>query len=306
MELSIVIVNWNTRELTAQCLDSLRDELAALGGQAEVVLVDNASTDGSLTHLRDRLPSLHLIPNPHNAGFAAANNQGIRRSTGRLILLLNSDTIVHPGALRALLDFMSAHPQAAAAGARLLNPDGSLQPSCFPAPTLGREFWRLFHLDRLRPRSVYNMADWRTDQPREVDNILGACMLLRREIVEQVGGMEEGYFMYSEETDWCLRIRRAGGRVYWVPQAQITHLGGQSTRQAETQMFLALYRSKIMYFRKHHSRLHALAFKLLLLLACAARLLAAPLALLQPPPARAQNLALAGRYWRLVGALPGY
>ncbi len=319
MDLAIVIVNWNTCDLTAQCLESIQAELASPGlalsgvegdvtlkGRAETWVVDNHSTDDSAALLADRFPWVRLILNPENHGFAAGNNQGLRASTGRYILLLNSDTIVQPGALRTLVQFMDEHPVAAAAGSRILNADGTLQTSCYPAPTLGREFWRMFHLDRLYPLGVYPMERWPLEPPREVDNILGACMILRRDVIDRVGEMDESYFMYSEEIDWCLRIRQGGGKIYWVPQASITHLGGQSTRQLEQQMFLQLYRAKVAYFRKHYGRISAALYKGILIAASLFRLALAPISLLQSGAARQRSRALAQSYGQLLRALPGY
>ena len=169
MDLSIIIVNWNTRDLLAQCLTSLyADAPFASFALFETFVVDNASTDGSAAMVRERFPQARLIANPENVGFARANNQAIRQSQGRYVLLLNSDTQVHPGALETLVVFMDAHSQAGAAGACLLNPDGTFQPSCHPMLTPWREFWRLLFLERIRPRATYEMAHWDLRTPREV------------------------------------------------------------------------------------------------------------------------------------------
>jgi hypothetical protein len=201
--------------------------------------------------------------------------------------------------------FLDAEPKAGAAGARLFNEDGSLQTSAYPAPTLGREFWRMFHLDALLPLGEYRMADWPVDAPRRVEILKGACILLRRQVLEQVGLFDEAYFMYSEETDLCFRIRRAGWELYWVPAAAIYHLEGQSTKQVAVEMFLQLYRSKIRFFRKHYNLVAVGGYKLLLAAAAAARLGLAPLARLEAAPHRERHLALADRYRRLLAALPG-
>jgi GT2 family glycosyltransferase len=248
---------------------------------------------------------VRLIENSKNVGFAQANNQAIQQSAGCYVLLLNPDTEVQPGALETLVRFMDAHPQAGAAGARLLNPSGTLQPSCHPAPTLSRELWRLFHLDALWPYACYPMAGWDLNTPREVDMVPGACLILSRDALDQVGLLDEDYFIYSEEVDLCYRLRRAGWRLYWLPQAVVIHYGGQSTRQMAAAMFLRLYQGKVLYFRKHHGRLAAQLYKLILLIAALARLLLSPLVWLVRPPQRHQHLALASHYRRLVRALPG-
>ena len=315
--LSVIIVNWNTRDLLARCLDSVISDHSPITSReplvtdhcsliTETIVVDNASTDGSARMVRERFPQVHLIENRENVGFARANNQAIRQSGGRYVLLLNPDTEVRPGALETLVRFMDAHPEAGAAGARLLNPDGTLQESCHPFPTLGREFWRLFHLDALWRFARYDMARWDLETPREVDSVQGACVILRREALDQVGLLDEDYFMYTEEVDLCHRLRQGGWRIYWVPQAVVVHYGGQSTRQMPAEMFLRLYESKLLYFRKRRGPTAARLYKLILLAASLARLLVSPLAWLERPPRREEHLTLAGQYRRLVRVLVGF
>ncbi|OGO25492.1 MAG: hypothetical protein A2W33_05655 [Chloroflexi bacterium RBG_16_52_11] len=303
MYLSIIIVSWNTRELTRQCLESIFSSPEAF--ECEVFVVDNASTDGSSQMVRENFPHAQVLGNAQNAGFAAANNQAIGLSTGRYVLLLNSDTVVKPGALDRLVEFMDAHPQAGAAGARLLNPDGSQQYSCSPAPTLAREVRRMFHLPGVRSDGYYEMKDWDSQRPVKVDVLLGACLLLRRLALEQVGLMDEGYFMYSEEVDLCHRIQVAGWQLYWMPRATVVHFGGQSTRQASEEMFLHLYESKLRYFRKYHGRATVVLYKLVLTGASLLRMLLFPLAWLERPPGREAHLAQAVNYQRLLVNLPG-
>lgn len=302
MNLSILIVSWNTRDLLSQCLASIAAHPPA--GEFEVIVVDNASADGSAGMVGTRFPETILIENVANVGFAGANNQAIARSNGRYLLLLNPDTVVEPGALAALVDFMDAQPDAGAAGALLLNPDGSPQDSCYPAPTIFRELWRLFHLDSLYPLAQYRMNGWPQDTPRPVDTVQGAALLVRREVIDRVGRMDSSYFMYSEEVDWCLRIRRAGWLIYWVPQSRIVHYGAQSTRQVASRMFLQLYRGKLQYFRKHYGRAYALVYKAVLLVASAARILVTPLVWLALPQQRPDSARLARNYGRLILALP--
>lgn len=301
MRLSIVIVNWNTETLLRDCLASIAANPPE--GACEVIVVDNASTDGSAAMVRDVFPEVRLLANGENVGFAGANNQGIEASSGEMILLLNADTVVRAGALETLLRFMENHPEAGAAGARLLNPDGSLQHSCSPLPTLLGEGLHLFHLDYRQRRA---MQAWDVSRPRPVDVLLGACMLLRRAAVEQVGLLDEGYFMYSEEVDYCRRLQDAGWTLYWAPEAEVVHYGGQSTRQAATEMFLRLYAGKLRYFRKHDGQRAGQIYKLILLGAALFRLLLLPLAFLAPAPERQAQLSLAQRYWKLVSVLPQY
>lgn len=304
IDLSILIINWNTRDLLAQCLTSIYADWPAGDGDFEVIVVDNASADGSAAMMRHCFPQAFLVENDRNAGFAAANNQAIGRSRGRYVLLLNPDTVLQPGALASLVTFMGMYPEAGAAGSMLLNPDGTLQPSCHPFPTLGGEMWRLLHLDQLIPLAVYRMADWPLDRPRAVDSVQGASLIVRREVIDRIGALDESYFMYSEEVDWCLRIRRAGWKIYWVPASRIFHFGGQSTRQAATAMFLQLYRAKVQYFRKHFGAFHGFLYKGELLFASAVRLLLTPVMGVLQPGKRRERAVLARRYGRLILALP--
>ncbi|MGI5836288.1 MAG: glycosyltransferase family 2 protein [Chloroflexota bacterium] len=301
MNLSIIIVSWNTQPLLRRCLESVYDGL--LNCKFEMLVVDNSSFDGSVQMVREKFPDVRLIENHENVGFARANNQAIKASAGRYLLLLNPDTEVQPGALESLVSFMEEHPFVGAAGAKLLNPDGTLQISCFPTPTLPRELWRLFHLDLLHPYACYPTNIWCTQAPLEVETAQGACLILRREALEQVGLLDEEYFIYSEEVDLCYRLRRQGWKVYWVPQAEVVHHGGQSTRQVASRMFLHLYQGKILFFRKHHCHTAAQLYKLILLSAASVRLLLIPLACFLFFPKRQQLISLTSNYWQLIQVL---
>lgn len=300
--LSIIVVNWNTRDLLAQCLESIYANPPR--GEFEIIVVDNGSEDGSVAMVRNQFPMVFLIENKHNSGFATANNQAIRCAHGQNVLLLNPDTVVMPDALDALIQFIENTPIAGAAGSMLLNPDGTLQHSCHPAPTLGRELWRLFHLDALHPLALYPMNRWPIDLPRAVDTVQGASIIVRREMVDEVGVFDDSFFMYSEEVDWCLRIRRAGWQIYWVPGSRVVHYGGQSTRQVATAMFLQLYRAKVQYFRKHYGKLYGLLYKVELLIASIVRIFLISFMWLLRPAQRHNHAVLAQRYGRLIVALP--
>jgi GT2 family glycosyltransferase len=299
VDLSVVIISWNTRDLLARCLEAV----AAYppDGTYEVWVVDNASTDGSAAIVQDRFPWVLLIENGGNIGFAAANNQAICRSRARYVVLLNSDTEVRPGALGALVDFMDAHPRAGAVGARLVNADGSLQPSCHPMLTPGRELWRLLFLERIWPRATYPMQRWDLQTPRQVEVIKGACLLLRREALDQVGLLDEGYFMYTEEVDLCYRLARAGWELWWVPQAEVVHHEARSTRQTAEKMYLQLYRSKVQFYRRFGGPRRAERFKWWLRLAYWPRLMVAGLGAAFSPSLAAQ----ARTFRQLLAELPG-
>ena len=310
LPLSIVIVSWNTRKLLAACLRSVLGEMhrcPMVGdvANAEVIVIDNASTDGTADMLRQHFPQVKLIANAHNPGFASANNQGLRDCVGQQVLLLNPDTELLPGTLETLFEFLQTHPEAGMVAPRILNPDRTLQESAYPLPTLSREVWRMFHLDKLRPMGIYSMRLWDTDQPREVESALGACLLVRRAVLLQIGLLDEDYFVYSEEIDWCHRARLADWQIWWVPQAAIIHHGGQSTGQVKTEMFLQLYRGKVIYFRKHHGTPVTRMYKSMLLGATVARLSLSPIAWLQRSPRRERHLHLAQAYQCLLAELPG-
>ncbi len=322
--LSIIIVNWNTRDLLAACLESIERSLLSgdgigAGPETEIIVVDNGSTDGTVEMLRRDYPNVRLIENRENVGFARANNQGLAASRGRYLLLLNTDAFLRGPALARLVRFMDEHPEAGVVGPRLYFGDGTLQRSCYAFPTLATEFYGAVGLDRLFPRSRlfgrYRLGYWDMRDVREVDVVMGACLMARREVFEQIGGLDERFFMYSEEVDWCYRARQAGWRIYYVPQAEATHLWGGTSRVLPVQTLVQLYHSRLLFFRKHYGPATAAAYKAVLALACLVRLAAlpaallavVPAALLQWAPARAylERILLKGAGYRsLLVALP--
>jgi hypothetical protein len=294
-------VNWNTRDLLAGCLESIALNVPTFQrSNVETFVVDNASTDGSAQMVHERFPWVRLIENSGNLGFARANNQAIELSNGPYVLLLNSDTVLHPKALSALIGFMDAHEEAGAAGGRLLDADGSLQDSCTPMLTPGREFWRLLFLEPLWPRATYPMRRWSTIAPRQVEVIKGACLLVRRRALDQVGALDESYFLYTEEVDLCYRLAQAGWTCWWVPAAVVTHYGAASTRQVAEAMYVQLHRSKIQFYRKFGGAARADRFKRYLRIAYGPRFVAATL--LAPFLPALANLARC--YRRLLIELP--
>lgn len=271
--LGIVSVSYNTRDLLRQCLESAQASLARSQLDAEIVVVDNASADGSAEMVRQEFPWVRLIANEGNSGFAAASNQGLRAlglpgdGAPPYAMLLNSDTIVRGAALTELVSFMERTLGAGAAGARLVYEDGSFQHSAFHFPTLAMAFFDFFlphhrlldsRLNGRYPRRLYEAGE-----PFEVDHVLGATLLVRREAAAQVGLLDERFFMYCEEIDWCWRIGDGGWRVYCVPRAEIVHLSGRSTHQFREEMFVALWRSRYQLFAKHHSPSYRRAVRLI-------------------------------------------
>jgi GT2 family glycosyltransferase len=245
MDLSIIIVSWNTSALLQQCLDSIYRTPARF--TFEVIVVDNGSTDDSVSLVNTNYPAVRLIRNQKNLGFAQANNQGLQTGTGRYFLLLNSDTIVCPGALDALIDAADAAPTVGMVGPKLLNMDGTLQKSWSSFPS----FWSEVLGKNFRGRKpVPN-----TPNTFEVDWIMGACMLVRAETIQEVGKMDEDYFFYSEETDWCFRIRKRNWKIWYTTNAEVYHLGGGSADRGSVIQLVRLYQGKLLYFRKNHGRL---------------------------------------------------
>jgi N-acetylglucosaminyl-diphospho-decaprenol L-rhamnosyltransferase len=302
MVLSILIVNWNTRQDLLECLESIF--ASPPPGEFEVVVVDNASDDDSAEAVASLYPLVRLIRCRENLGFARANNLAAAGTTSQYWLLLNPDTLVHPGAIDRLLQHMAERPHVAGVGPRLVNPDGSVQLSIWRRPTLFREWWRLFHLDRLYPLSEYPPSTLNSRLARRVEVLHGACLLLRCEAVQGMGLFDEDYFVYSEEIDLCDRLGQAGWELHWVPEAVVTHKGSQSTRQVADAMFIELYRNKTKFFRKRRGRLAARLYKLILLQAALARYLMGqairPLRL----RGRDQWVDTARQYRLLVAVLP--
>ena len=303
VDLSVIIVSWKTCALLRQCLESVFAQ--STGRPIEVWVFDNASRDGSVEMVRELFPAVHLIENQENIGFAPANNLVYPYCRGRYILLLNPDTLFRPSALVGMLDYVDAHPEVGALGPRLVDGDGTFQLSVFPFPTLTRELWRLFHLDRLKPYALYNVRRWDLSQPHEVDSIQGACLLIRREVIQQVGLFDPDFFLYSEEIDLCYRIKHAGWKLVWLPDLEVVHFGGQSSRQEARKSFLNLYRGKIRFFHKNYGQVQAWLYRCILSAAAVIRLAASPMVwLLEPASHRRAHLALAANYWSLLKAIP--
>jgi hypothetical protein len=302
--LSVIVVNWNTKELLRRCLKTLQRASAGLKGHIEILVVDNASTDGSPDMIRDEFDQVVLVTNDHNIGFARANNQALAAARGEYLMLLNPDTELNPEALSRLVTFMRLHAAVGAAGPRLSNPDGTLQVSCSRTPTIVREFWRLFHLERLYPLAAYPRSLWDSDHELEVEVVQGACIVLRRRALEDVGLLDEDFFMYTEETDLCYRLTKAGWQISWVPWASVLHHGGQSTKQAPRAMFIELYASKVQFFRKHYGGAATMGYKLVLGLASVARIALAPVGYLLDRATGGSRSLLAQHYSALLRSLP--
>ena len=268
-DLSIIIVSYNTRALLQACLASVYADLGqgSASVAAEVIVVDNASSDGSVAMMREQFPQAMLIESGANLGYGGGANLGLKQANGRYLMLLNSDTLVQDSALRHLVAFMDTHPDAGACGPRLLNPDGSLQRSAFRFPTITQIVLDLFPiLPRLTDTSLngrYQQDNPDNEQPFVVDFTLGAAFVVSRAAYELTGGFDEDFFMYAEEVDWAMRIQAVGYTYYSVPAARIVHYAGQSVKQAPRRMFYELHRSRALLYRKHYSPAFQQAARLL-------------------------------------------
>jgi GT2 family glycosyltransferase len=248
------------------CLDSVWSSLA--GVEAEVIVVDNASTDGSVQMVRSDFPATHLIANSDNRGFAAANNQGFDVARGRHVLLLNSDTIVHGDVLARSVDYMDRHPDVGMMGCRVLNGDGSTQMTCSRFPTFANLLLQTTGANRLGGSffSRYQMLDWNRKDERDVEVISGCYLVVRAEVISEIGYLDEAFFCYGEETDWCRRCSNAGWRLAFAPVGEITHFGSGTTRKMNHRRDLMLTEGTIRLHRKHGGRVNAAMVWLLLLL----------------------------------------
>ena len=268
VDLSIVIVNWNTRELLWCCLTSIRAKTQRI--TYETLVVDNASTDGSAAMVLENVPDVVLMQNEENIGFARANNQAIRRSRGRYILLLNPDTIVLDNALGQMVTFADARPQIGALGCKILTTDGSIDFRCARRfPSLLTELFSRTRFSKRFPHHPlfgrFLMGNWDHNSSREAECLVGSCMMVRREVIEQVGLLDEDFFMYGEDIEWCYRINKAGWQIFYYSEPQIVHIGGRSTEQDRAEMGIEYLRSMTLFFRKRYGPGYALAYRVLLL-----------------------------------------
>lgn len=254
IDVSVVIVNWNTKDLLYQTLKTLYNNTK--GVTFETIVVDNGSNDGSSELVQKLWKQVKLIKLPTNKGFAVANNKGFSKARGQCILLLNSDTIVTPTTLPVMFEFLKAHPDAGCVGCKHLNPDGSLQRSMDNFPSLLNDFLSYTELHRLPiflPLLKNKFAWWSGhDTVRDVDWVNGACMMVRQEVMKEMGGLDEGFFIYAEELDWCYRIKPRGWKVYFTPEATIIHLGGQAMNRAADRRMVLKYKGQYRFYKKHY------------------------------------------------------
>ena len=240
IDLSILIVNYNGREYLENCLNSVYRQTHRVS--FEIIFVDNHSSDNSAEIVKTKFPKVKIIQNRENLGFDKANNQGLNIYQGKYALLLNNDTITRDGSFDKMVEFMERNPQAGACGPKLLNTDGTPQHQ-------GGLFARQF---------------WRSKVPTKVDYVLGACLLVRREAIDKVGGLDENFFFSNDDLDWCRRIRKAGWDIYFVPGAEVIHAGGFTTRRFKEKLFVEGFRGGLYFCKKHYGGLAYQTYRLTL------------------------------------------
>lgn len=264
--LSICIVSYNVKKLLKECIQSIYAQGNDI--EFEIIVVDNSSDDGSAAMVKKEFPNVILLENSQNVGFARACNQAIKLSKGKFILLLNPDIIVPSGNLLKMLKFMEQTKEAGIVGCRLVDTDGNIEPSCKSFPSLWVLWSEMSFLYKIFPKSKLFGAPYLSyfnyNQTKEVDVVKGAFLMIRRSAVDEIGLLDEGYFIYSEEVDWCYRAKRRGWKVYFYPDVQVIHYGGSSTRLNPDGMFIELQKSRYRFFKKHHSRVVAWAAKIIL------------------------------------------
>jgi GT2 family glycosyltransferase len=265
LDVSIIIVNWNTCDILKGCLNSLFQQTRTITFQ--VIVIDNASSDHSVEMIQQEFPQAILISNSVNRGFAAANNQGMRIATGRYVLLLNPDTIILDGAIQKSVEFTDKHPDIGVTGCQVWLNENEIQQTCFSFPT----FWnalaqetgllRIFPHSRIVGRAYYGW--WDRKSQMDVDVVSGMFMLVRQEAIQKVGIMDEAYFVYAEETDWCFRFHKAGWRCVFTPAARIVHLdgGSKSTALIKNKMYVQMQKSMLIFHLKQQGRLSWIARK---------------------------------------------
>ncbi|MBI5207165.1 MAG: glycosyltransferase family 2 protein [Candidatus Firestonebacteria bacterium] len=263
MDLSIVIVSFNTMDILRDCLKSIYKDTEGI--DFEIIVSDNNSTDGTLEMIEIEFPEVILIKNSSNIGFSSANNIGFKITKGRYVLALNPDTIVLNNASVEMIKFMDKHPESGACGCKLLNADKTLQPSWENFPTIFSEIFygtplnKIFKHDKRINRGNFYEVDW----------IMGAFMMIRKEVIEKTGGFDEDYNpAYSEEVDLCYRIKKSGWKIYYYPVPEIIHLRGQITKKRPIWSFLLLHRNKYIFFKKHYGNIYANIYRIARIIIC--------------------------------------
>jgi GT2 family glycosyltransferase len=275
VDISIIIVNWNTKELLLECVSSIKQD--ANNYKVEIIVVDNASKDGSPQALKDLHPDLKLIQNKENLGFAKANNIGIKLSSGKYICIVNSDVELRKDCLATMYNYMNKHPQIAVLGPKVYYPDMSSQVSCTNFPTIWNNFCEASGLQRIFPHSKIFSGEYMNyyhhNAILNVDSLVGCFLMVRRNVIDQVGLLDERFFIYSEEVDWCKRFRNAGWDIIFLPDASVIHHDASSSSKYPLRFSAELLKSKIKYWKKHRSMLTVIIFLMIIVMNSGVRLI---------------------------------
>ncbi len=269
MDLSVIVVTWNAKKFVDENFGSILADLQEIS--AEVIAVDNASTDGTPDMIAERFPQVALTRSPKNLGFSNANIVAIKKSTGKYVCLVNPDVRVLPGCFSKLMAYLEKNPKVGVVGPKTFNADGTLQRSCMRAPSVWISFCRAFALDKtpLGRTPLFggiSMVDFGHDKTREVDVLNGAFLMIRRTAMDKVGLIDERFFMYGDDLDWCVRFGKAGWPVIFYPEAEIVHYGGGVTAKSPVYFYVEMHKANLQYFQKHHSWLAQRGFLAALLL----------------------------------------
>ena len=263
--ISIIIVSWNARSYLRQCLESIRRTGASDGN--EIIVVDNASTDGSPELVESEFPEVKLIRTPENLGFARANNLALKIASGSLLALINSDVILHPDCLQTLAAFLDNHPDVGLVGPKVFDRNGQVQHNCGELPTLWNTTCRFLALDRILSHchifSGFQLRHFNYNTQSEVELLSGCFWMTRRNAVDEVGPLDERFYFYCEDLDWCKRFRDFGWKLMFIPEASATHFGGGSTANAPLRYSIEILKANSIYWQKHHGNLGAIAFRAL-------------------------------------------
>jgi GT2 family glycosyltransferase len=294
-DLSVIVVNWNTRVILQDCLYSIYKQAGSVN--YEVVVVDNGSTDGSVEMVKEKFSQVRIIENSQNLGFARANNVGIRVATGRYICLINSDVTLLDDCIGRLTAFMDNHPNVGMAGPKILNCDGTVQHSCRHFPSIWNTFCQAVGLNRIFPKSelfsYWIMDYWDHSSTRKVDALSGCFWMIRREAMDKVGLLDENFFIYGEDLDWSRRFHNVGWDTVFYPEAQAMHLGAASSANAPVKFYIELQKADLQYWKKHHGRIGEISYAGIILLREIIRVAAGGLQyILQPSKRRLSGFKL--------------
>jgi GT2 family glycosyltransferase len=265
MDLTFIIVSWNTRDYLLRCLQTIKQDVGS--STAEIIVVDNASSDDSVSAVRSHFPDVVVVQSEKNLGFAKANNVGLHLARGKYICLVNSDVEVLQGCIPRMLEYMQEHPEIGVLGPRVLNEDLSIQQSCKKAPSIWTAFCRTCGLDSLFPDSDFFASEMLVvrslDRIRPVDILSGCFWMVRAEAIQEVGKLDEAFFIYSEDKDWCMRFWKAGWRVIYFPEARAIHFGGASSSRDPQYFSVEMCRANLQYWKKYHGTVAQAGFRML-------------------------------------------